>query len=401
MRVGVGYSENPDTTAAGRQAAESALQQLGQNMPCSLVLMFSTARHDAELLRQAVVAVVGSSVPIVGGGTVGGISNEEYGYEGDQIILAAFALQSVKCDIFTEEKVGRDEKEAGRSLGNKLAASGVGPDSSVLLFYDAVNRSKGDVRLTMATPLLAGIEESLGFLPKLIGAGMQGDYLLSPSRQWTGSGIAEHTATALAFSGDIQVDSVIMHGCKPGTGYYTVTKADGQTILEINNEPALDFIEKTLKFSISPDNFPFFLIFGVNKGGKWDDFDEESYASRLCLAVDKERKGITMFEPDMVAGTEFQIMYRSLHLNYMPPRIEALFERLNGRRPVFALFIDCAGRAAGHAGKDLEDAVVVQKTVAGRAPLMGVYTGVEIGLVQGKPRVLDWTGVFCLFSVPA
>ena len=139
----------------------------------------------------------------------------------------------------------------------------------------------------------------------------------------------------------------------------------------------------------------------MNKGGKWDDFNEEIYASRLCLAIDKERSGIVMFEPDMVVGTEFQIMYRSLHLDYMPPRIEELFTRLNGRKPVFALYINCAGRAAGYVGKDLEDAVVVQETVAGRVPLMGIYTGVEIGLVQGKPRVLDWTGVFCLFSVAA
>lgn len=399
MRVGVGYSENPDTITAGRQAAENALLQLGQNVACTLVLMFSTARHDAKLLRQAVEDIVGAGVPIVGGGSVGGISNEQFGYDGDQIVLAAFAWKDVHCEIITQENIADNEKEAGRSLGKKLEACGVKQESPVMLFYDAINRTKGDVRLTMATPLLAGIEESLGFLPKLIGAGMQGDFLLSSAQQWTGKGLAEHTALALAFSGDIQIDSVVIHGCKPGTGYYTVTKADGQTILEINNEPALKFIENLLKSSIRVEDFPFFLIFGVNKGGKWDDFNEEAYASRLCLAIDKERNGIVMFEPDMVEGTEFQIMYRSLHLNYVPPRIEALFDRLNGRKPVFALYIDCAGRAAGYAGRDLEDAVVVQKTVAGRVPLMGIYTGVEIGLLQGKPRVLDWTGVFCLFSV--
>lgn len=70
-----------------------------------------------------------------------------------------------------------------------------------------------------------------------------------------------------------------------------------------------------------------------------------------------------------------------------------------GRKPVFALYIDCAGRAAGYAGTDLEDALAVQKTIAGRAPLMGIYSGVEIASVGGRPRGLDWTGVFCLFSV--
>ena len=71
-----------------------------------------------------------------------------------------------------------------------------------------------------------------------------------------------------------------------------------------------------------------------------------------------------------------------------------------GRKSVFASYIDCAGRAAGYAGTDLEDAIVVQKTIAGRAPLLGIYSGVEIASVEGRPRGLDWTGVFSLFSVP-
>ena len=59
-----------------------------------------------------------------------------------------------------------------------------------------------------------------------------------------------------------------------------------------------------------------------------------------------------------------------------------------------------AGRAAGYAGSDLEDALEIQRAVADRVPLLGMYTGVEIASVRGRPRGLDWTGVFCLFSVP-
>ncbi len=191
-----------------------------------------------------------------------------------------------------------------------------------------------------------------------------------------------------------------MHGCYPATGYYTVTKSDAQTILEINDEPALKFMDKLLGSAVTPEQYPFFLILGVNGSEKWGQFDESSYASRLYLGIDKERDGIVMFEPDMVAGTEFQVMYRSLDLDYMAPKMEALFAGIDGRRPVFALYIDCAGRAAGYGGLDMEDTLVVQRTVAGRAPLLGIYTGVEIADIQGRPRVLDWTGVFCLFSVP-
>lgn len=399
MRVGVGFSDNPDTFAAGRQVAHEALAQVGPGGPCDLALLFATARHDPRQLRMAVASIVGPSVPIVGGGATGAICNDRFGYAGDQIVLAAFRLGDVRCDLLVEGGLVDREEEVGRRLGERLAERGTRPDTPMLLFYDAIDRTHGDVRLIMGTPLLQGIEQGLGFFPLLFGAGLQGDYVSSPTPQWTGTGIAAHSALALAFEGNLRIDGIIMHGCRPATGYYKVTKADRQTILEINGQPAIPFMDALLGSLIPPEAYPFFLIFGVNKGEKWGEFNEELYASRLCLGLDRERNGIIMFEPDMVEGVEFQVMYRGLDLDYMIPRIESLFEGLGGREPVFCLYIDCAGRAAGTSGSDLEDALVVRKAVADRAPLLGIYTGVEIAPVGGKPQGLDWTGVFCLFSV--
>jgi hypothetical protein len=398
MRAGVGYSDNPDTASAGVSAALSALAY--GNEPCDMVLLFSTARHDARVLRESVASIVGRSVPIYGGGAVGAITNDRFGYAGDQIVMACLWLDDVRADVLTEGGLLDGEEEVGRRLGRRLAEAGVTPESSVVLFYDAIDRTGGGMRLIMATYILAGIEQSLGWLPDLNGAGLQGDYAATPTMQLVGGDVGQHQAMALVFSGDVRVDSIIMHGCRPATRYYTVTKTDEQTILEINGRPALEFVDELLGGVIPPESYPFFLILGVNKGDKWGEFDENSYANRLCLAIDRARSGIVMFEPDMVEGTEFQVMYRSLDLGYMQPRIESIFEGLGSRKPVLALYINCAGRAAGYGGVDMEDAVMVQKIVADRVPILGIYTGVEIASIEGRPRGLDWTGVFCLFSVP-
>lgn len=401
MRVGVGYSDNPDSVMGAVEAVTSALKEGGRSGVASLALLFATARHDAEVLRRAVESVLGTSVPIVGGAAAGAISNSRFGYAGDQVIIAVFWLEKTIFNLQIQGGLTEGEEEAGHQLGRKLAGQGVRPETSVLLFYDAINHIDGQVRLIMATPLLRGMETALGFLPNIIGAGLQGDYALTPTRQWVGRDVVQHHALALTIGGDIRVDSVIMHGCRPATGYYMVTRADQQTILEIAGQPALSFMDRILGSAIPPEDFPFFLIFGINRGDKWGQFNEMSYANRLCLAIDKERSGIVMFEPDMVAGTEFQIMFRSLDLNYIPPRINRLFDDLNGRKPVFAFYVDCAGRAAAYSGADEEDAVVIQRAVDGRVPLLGLYSGVEIAAVGGRPRGLDWTGVFALFSVSA
>ncbi len=115
MRVGVGYSENPDTMMGGIQAATAAIKEGGQSQPCDLGLLFATARHDPQLLREAVASVVGPSVPVVGGAAAGAISNQQFGYAGDQIILAAFWLEGVKFKVQSEggaDRRGRRNRPA-------------------------------------------------------------------------------------------------------------------------------------------------------------------------------------------------------------------------------------------------------------------------------------------------
>ena len=398
MQVSVGYSNVPVSETAGLEATRQAILGAARTEACDMMLLFCTARHDQEALRAAVVQVTGPGIPIYGGGAVGIITNENFGYAGDQVGVACFWLDETRIEVIVEPDLEKSEEETGERLGTQLACLGIESASPVMLFYDSIYRTPDSMRMLMATYLLSGIEKSLGRLSNLSGAGLMGDHGCTPTRMFTGDGIAAHCAMALSFSDDIQIDSTIMHGCRPASGYYTVTKADGPVILEINNVPAIPFLDSLLDAAIKPEQFPFFLLFGINHGDEWGEYDENLYASRLCLGIDAERNGIVMFEPDMAEGTQFQLMYRSLNYGYMKPKIDALFDALGDREPVFAMYIDCAGRCAGYGGNDIEDAVFLQEGINGRVPLLGIYSGVEIAPLGGKPRGLDWTGVLCLFS---
>ncbi|NMB35289.1 MAG: GGDEF domain-containing protein [Firmicutes bacterium] len=400
MQVEVGYCDHPDSALAGNLAAQQALIASGRGERCDLVLLFCTARHDELVLRREIAKITGNSHCIFGGGAAGIITNDAFGYAGDQVGVACIWLDGSSYQVLSAGGLSDDEFNTGMRLGEKLAKVGVTPYSPVMLFYDAVHRTPapGHSRLVMSTWLLEGIEKQLGFLPDLMGAGLQGDHILTPTRQFLGHTTEESHAFALTFSNDIHIDNVILHGCHPASPYYTVTKADGSTILEIDGKPAIPFIDELLGSSIAPDEYPFFLIFGINHGAADEDFDEKNYASRLCQSIDKERGGIVMFEPDMVAGTKFQVMYRTQEPDYIPPKLENLLAGLGDREPFFAIYINCAGRCAGYGGNDIEDARVIQDVVQDRFPLFGLYSGVEIASIGGKARSLDWTGVFCVFS---
>ena len=398
MQIEVGYSDLPDSITAGREAVQAALTRSGRNDPCDITLLFCTARHEPKTVWQETARLVGRNCLIFGGGATGIITNDHFGYGGDQVGAACIWLDGSGFYSFSEGNLATDERRTGVNLGRLFAGEKISPESRLLLFYDSIKRSPSGNSLVSATRLLEGIENELGFLPDIMGAGLQGDHIFTPTAQFLGDRIDINHAMALGFSGDIAIDNVIVHGCKPSTDYFKVTKADGSTILEINGEPALDFLDGLLTPNLTPADYPFFLILGVNHG-KWDgEYDEKQYASRLCQGIDTERRGIVMFEPDMVEGTFFQIMHRTIDLDYILPSIRGLLDSLDDREPFFSLYINCAGRAAGLGGSDLEDAMVVQDIARGRFPLFGIYTGVEIASLGGKPRSLDWTGVFCVFS---
>ncbi|MET2736267.1 FIST C-terminal domain-containing protein, partial [Staphylococcus epidermidis] len=79
-------------------------------------------------------------------------------------------------------------------------------------------------------------------------------------------------------------------------------------------------------------------------------------------------------------------------------RTKELLEQTHPRRPIFALYINCAGRAAAYCGTEGEDATEVQRAIGPDIPLLGVYCGVEVAPVGADLQPLDWSGVLCLFT---
>jgi hypothetical protein len=398
-RAGVGYSEAAGSFDAGAEAARAALTAL-EGARCDLVLLFSTSKHDPAALREGVRSVVGAEPRLLGGYAVGVITNHQLGYDGFQVGVAAISLGGVKLDMYLERGLPGREHEVGVALGRQVAGGGHGADASAMLFYDSVNRTSGRLKLNMATPLLRGMAEVLPAWPSLVGAGLVGDMQCRETRQWFDGAIEQHSAAALVLSGGVRMDTLILHGCKPASDYHRITKTDGHVVLEIDERPALDVIGELLGKDSNKSwrEYSFFVTLGVNKGEKYGPYREDDYANRLCLGVDKERRGLVMFEPDLVPGQEFQLMGRSLDFEYVSRRTTELLARVEGRQPFFAFYIDCAGRAAAYSGMEEEEAAEVQRALGDRIPLLGLYSGVEIAKVGRDLQALDWTGVLCILS---
>lgn len=402
-KVGVGFSENAKSFDAGVEAAKYALKE-AEISKCDLAMMYSTSKHDPRALRDGLRSIIGQRSRLIGGYSNGIITKDKIAYDGYQIGVVVLSSDTIQVDMFQEKGLANNEFNVGLALGNQIKSKEYAGDPNILLMHDFIKEKPLEGmswNINWATPLLAGIDKSLGTWPRAAGMAMMGDWQSNPTYQWFDDQIERHTAMALVFSGNIQMDTLIMHGCKPLSDYHTITKSDQNIVLEINSKPALDVIADLLgpeKFNEWLD-YPFFVILGVNKGDKYGDFNEENYANRLIAGVDKERKGLIMFEPDLTEGTEVQLMRRSFSdFKYVRNSCEKILETVRDRKPLFTFYIDCAGRASAYSGTEGEEATEVQKVIGSKMPLLGVYTGTEIAKVGQEMQACVFTGVLCLFS---
>jgi small ligand-binding sensory domain FIST len=196
-----------------------------------------------------------------------------------------------------------------------------------------------------------------------------------------------------------------MHGCSPLDGvYHTITKIEGPIIRELNGRPIVEILDELFGNREWRGQTPVnYLTLGVNYGERYGEPKESDYVNRLMIGVLPDGSGVTLFEPDFAEGLEVQFMLRDTRKMVESARDNALalFEEITkaGKRPVFALYIDCAGRTMGYSSSTVEESAEVQRTCNHYGvPLLGLFTGVEIAPLLGRLRGLDWTGVLAVVA---
>lgn len=402
VRAGIGFSENPNSFEAGREATASAFRSMGQREG-SLILAFCTNKHNHEEIFEGIRSEA-ENIPVIGGPAIGVITNDRLGYEGHQVGVGILP-KIVNSEIVSAGQLNRGEKKVGIKLGRQLADKRGPQEKLLLLFYDSIKSPPPPSPvLNVSSYLLEGIEKGLGGEPPLIvGAGLVGSYNFDKGKQFCGSYVSDQEAVIALLSGNFSIYTRIMHGCKPMSDYHRMTRVEGPVVYEIDGRPAMDVVDDLLGTQEWHKRLPLLLVtLGVNHGDKYGPYDEESYVNRLIVGVLPRKRAIVLFEADFENGTEFQFMRRSSELmEESAERVSReVLENLkkNKKEPFFSLYIDCAGRTSAYSGSEREEASIVQRIIGKEIPLLGFYSGVEIAPLLGKSRGLDWTGVLMVLS---
>jgi len=400
-KTGTAYSQNENSYDAGVEIATNAIGDTKLS-GYTLFLLFATPTHDVQMLMKGMRSIIGDKPAIIGGTTIGVVTNEFLSYSG---VIAGGGFISADNAFFkinTEASIKDREYDAGSNLGKKIAEENPGVDSSLLLLYDCMKFTHDEsdqLLFNLSLPILEGILSQINQWPaNVAGVGVIGDMTgASSCAIWANDYASRHGLAAVTISGLLKMDTVILQGTSPAGGYHTITKAEHNKIIEIDGKPALEMIDEMTGGDMSWDEYPLFITLGVNHGDKFGEYKAENYSNRFCLAIDKELKALIMVENDLKQGQEVQLMRRDVDFKYIQPKIEALKAKVGSRKPVFAFYIDCIGRVSAFSGMPEEESLEVIRHL-GDVPLFGIFSGVEIANIGLGVKPLDWTGVVCLFS---
>ncbi len=403
MKVGVGYCNKQDAFDSGRTVASEAIRSGNINKP-DIAIAFCSGQLNHEEFLQGIKDTV-EDTPVIGGSTIGIITNDYLSYEDYPSGVAIFQLDDVKCQIAVSHGLDKDEKLAGCNLTRELSRTP--EDRLLLMFYDSIKVTTSPASppvMNASPPLIEGIESILQSNAPIIGAGLIGDYQFSNTKQFCGSNVLEQSVVGALLSGSVNVYHSVMHGCSPIDGiYHKITKMQDSVIYELDGKPIVEIIDQIYGDQRWREQRPLNLLtIGVNYGERFQH-QEDAYVNRLITGILPDCSGIGIFESDLEQGMEIQFMLRDGNQMIESARknSESLMKKINdeGKIPVFGLYIDCAGRAAECSNTESEEAAEVQQVMNKYVtPLLGFYSGVEVAPILGKSKGLDWTGVLLVLS---
>ena len=193
--TGTAYSQNENSFEAGLEIAKNAIGN-STLLEHSIFLLFATPTHDAHLLMKGMRSVIGNAPAIIGGTTIGVVTNEFLSYTG---VMAGAGFMSSDENFYiinTEAGIKDREFDAGTNLGKKIKKS-LNADSSLLLLYDCMKFTHDEsdqLLFNLSMPVLEGVISQIKQWPASVaGVGVIGDMTgASACAIWANDYVSRH-----------------------------------------------------------------------------------------------------------------------------------------------------------------------------------------------------------------
>jgi len=365
-------------------AATAAMERggLGHGQ-VALVFVSGDARDAAHEILHVVRRVTGART-VVGCSGVG-VLTEQREIEGESA-AAVLVIQDERLVVspIAIESLRGDGAELAREIADSAEATLAEGGSLMLL---------PDPRGFDPKALLSGLGEALGPVPVLgaVAAGT-GEPVELCNTQTLAGGLA-----GVAVSGPVPLIGVAQ-GCAPIGEPYVITRAERNVVHQIAGRPALEVLRAAMQtVENAEERIPRAGIFaGLAMDPAKSPLERGDFLVRNLMGVDAQSGAVAVAELVRVGQTiQFQLRDAAASREDLQATLASLRARLNGRRPVFGCYFNCAGRGQGLYGEPDHDVTVIRE-VLGEFPLAGFFGNGELAPVGHQNFFHNYTGALLL-----
>jgi len=383
VRASVGRSRLPDSFLAGAEAARVALGNLGTE--ADALIVFGSCRFDHRQLLAGITSVAGQR-PMVGGTTAGEISTAGFGQ--GSVVLMALRSESLRFFSGIGTAMSDDERACGAALIEDLRRRTSLDEARCLLVFP--NGMGGD-----GARVIEGLQSVVGEGFEVVGGCLGDDERFDNTFQFFDGKVYRDGMPGLLITSP--------EACRTGIGVrsgfesignrFYCTAADGNTIEELDGEPALQLYKEFLGEDRSRRlpgiclEYPFGMI-----DQRASIAGEEYFQLRCGLQVNHERGTITL-AASIPEGSPITLTTASRGdiINGARLAAEQALECLQGARPRAILMFSCVGRKLVLGRRTGEEVAAVQEVLGTDVPLLGFYTYGEIGPIDKRQEHLAVT----------
>ena len=380
-RAGAAMDTGPILKESVAKAWQSASEGLASEP--RLIIAHAGVAHDQGQVLAAIRECAGD-VPIVGG------SSQGASISGRTVETARFVALAVICDIEVSVASTADFRGDAFAAGQKLAERLEVPDgtSTCLLYYDPLGG--GD-----AQTLLDGI--AAGGFPRVYGAATGQPWgRFVKTYQYAGGEVYQHGAVLALIKG-LRPITGLTHGAESIGLELTVTRTEGNVVVELEGKPALDVWCEQL--GVEPTGH-------VENSANWalgikppSGEIYEGLITRAPFALDNEKRTLILQAP-IPEGSRVQVCTRSVEAVLggamkMAARLRAAIEN---ETPVIALGFECGARPGPFLGLQAaaDQIAQIQETIGAEIPWLGTYAWGEIAPVGDTTYFHNFTFPLCV-----
>lgn len=223
-----------------------------------------------------------------------------------------------------------------------------------------------------AEKLLAELRRSLMGLPSMIAGGLASQRVPvthAGARVFCGDRILPSACLAVTLHG-VTMRVEVMRGWTPASPVYTVTRAEGQVVWEIDGEPATDWYRRffTINGELAPLPDSSYRYPLIVEGPR-----PERQGLYRSMRVFNEPDGAVTFWGDFETGDRVR-----LGMGNEASLVHTASELVTGSTPDAAILYSCVGRESVLGGMAGQEVAMIHKALGG-TPLSGFFTFGEIG----------------------